>query len=432
MDQIPAKSVAQSRGLIRLVKTKQELEAIDTTLLSEAVLVDTKSTDYNVRAIFQASQQRSLCELSQDGNSLFITSLEVTEELFAKYGELYDPDASVWDVPTLRRLDLTAGKLHSVPEADCVHGVLSISSSRGLLAVNNYRTAILITAHGRSVQMPEQRPVHHICVCHIEDNESKQLVISSLGAGASSITIDNPLSDSIPEPRLFSRGKLYTHFSTGKYDNKLFIFGAANNQCGASVFQINEKTLDIGAEQNMLSYGEANITASMGSCQTEGPLFAMGTLDGRCFIWNVGTRELVQVMYNLIDLLKRHNKIEIEAHRFANNSVLNVKFNPAPKLKHILVFAEASNYVHIVDTRTFKEQILPIGKGNPIAGLCFSPDGTKLYVATLHGVKVYSFYMRASLLEHCSVYIMENLSKIGWNISDLPADLHRRLRLNSE
>lgn len=63
-----------------------------------------------------------------------------------------------------------------------------------------------------------------------------------------------------------------------------------------------------------------------------------------------------------------------------------------------MVFAEASNYVHIVDTRTFKEQILPsmeihvyfcqliisyriiVGKGNPIAGLCFSPDGTKLYV----------------------------------------------------
>lgn len=63
-------------------------------------------------------------------------------------------------------------------------------------------------------------------------------------------------------------------------------------------------------------------------------MFAMGTLDGRCFIWNVRTQELVQVMYNLIDLLKRHNKIEIEAHRFANNSVLNVKFNPAPKLKH--------------------------------------------------------------------------------------------------
>lgn len=47
------------------MKTKQELEAIDITFLSEAVLVDTKSTDYNVRAIFQASQQRSLCELSQ-------------------------------------------------------------------------------------------------------------------------------------------------------------------------------------------------------------------------------------------------------------------------------------------------------------------------------------------------------------------------------
>lgn len=95
---------------------------------------------------------------------------------------------------------------------------------------------------------------------------------------------------------------------------------------------------------------------------------------------------------------------------------------------------------------------ITVGKGNPIAGLCFSPDGTKLYVgklerifstttsntlkiATLHGVKVYSFYLRASLLEHCSVYIMENLSKkneFGWNISDLPADLQRRLRVHSE
>lgn len=46
-----------------------------------------------------------------DENSLYITSLDVTEELFAKYGEILDPDASVWDVPTLRRLDLVTGKV---------------------------------------------------------------------------------------------------------------------------------------------------------------------------------------------------------------------------------------------------------------------------------------------------------------------------------
>lgn len=124
--------MAQSRGLIQLVKTKQELDAIDIAFLSELVLVDVKCKEYNVRAIFQASQQRSLCELSQgnnwhgplsrsifwvincrhlDGNSLYITSLDVTEELYAKYGELFDPDASVWDVPTLRRLDLATGKV---------------------------------------------------------------------------------------------------------------------------------------------------------------------------------------------------------------------------------------------------------------------------------------------------------------------------------
>eukprot|EP00029_Vermamoeba_vermiformis_P013025 TRINITY_DN7962_c0_g1_i1.p1 TRINITY_DN7962_c0_g1~~TRINITY_DN7962_c0_g1_i1.p1 ORF type:complete len:434 (-),score=-9.59 TRINITY_DN7962_c0_g1_i1:59-1360(-) len=433
MDQIPAKSVAQSRGLIQLMKTKQELDAIDIAFLSEVVLVDTNYKEYNVHAIFQASQKRSLCEVSADGNSLYITSLDVTEELLAKYGVVSVPDA-IWDVPTLRRLDLVTEKLHSVSEADCVDGVLSISLFQGVLAVNNYRTVILLPEHGKSIQIPEQRPVHHVSLCNLESHASKMLVIFSIGNGASYLVVDNLLSDStLAEPRFFARNKLFAHCCTGKYNGRLYIFGATNNQSGPSVFLFNEQTQEIEAEENMLSYGESNITASMGSCQTNGPLFAMGTLDGRCFIWNVETRELVQVMYNLIDLLKKHNKIEIEAHRFANNGIMNVRFNPAPRLKHILAFAEASNYVHIVDTRTFKEQIIPIGKGNPISGLCFSHDGTKLYVATMRGVNVYDLYMRSSLLEHCTVFIMENLAKkdeYGWNISDLPTDLQRKLHMH--
>jgi hypothetical protein len=110
------------------------------------------------------------------------------------------------------------------------------------------------------------------------------------------------------------------------------------------------------------------------------------------------------------------------------------KFNPFPLFNYILVYAEFERFVHIVDTRSWDHQIIQYPLDELINGLCFSPDGRKLYVAHTKGISVYEFRFRTTLVEECLHFINKNrkLKDVyEWDFAKLPLDLQYKLNMNN-
>jgi hypothetical protein len=241
------------------------------------------------------------------------------------------------------------------------------------------------------------------------------------------------------------------HSAFGFFEFGNYLIGAPDYAEGPIIYQMDEAEVFTKVD-TFLTFPKKGTSAMMCSWQAQGPLFAMATERGECVVWHFPSRERVKVLLNCG---KKFQKLKEEEERrkngepepaeddnksnssegsyndyysAANQYVRIAKFNPVPLFNYILVYAESHSFVHIVDTRTWDEQIIQTNEG--INGLCFSSDGRKIYVATDTRITEYELILRTSLLETCLHHIRANLDKketFGWNLEALPYDLQFKL-----
>ncbi|KAJ1966743.1 hypothetical protein IWQ62_002282 [Dispira parvispora] len=96
--------------------------------------------------------------------------------------------------------------------------------------------------------------------------------------------------------------------------------------------------------------------------------FAVATNYGYVDVWDIRST-------------KKLHQVASTQHPGKEGSCRVVKFAPS-YVADMLVFSEQSNFVNVVDTRTFGEvQRIPVtDRGHKITGFTFSPEGSELYV----------------------------------------------------
>jgi hypothetical protein len=221
----------------------------------------------------------------------------------------------------------------------------------------------------------------------------------------------------------------YTSF--GSFEFGKYLICAADDAHGPIIYQMNHNGM-FELLQGTLSYAKKT-SSTMCSWQAQGPYLAMATERGQCIVWHFPSKEIIKELGSRSITAKVSTEEDDESDTsftFSSEACVRlVKFNPVPLFNYILVFAEAKKNVHVVDTRTWEEQIIKVCDGD-INGLCFSHDGKRLHVAHAEGIHVYDLILKKSLFESCVQYIHSNLhlkSQFNWQFDQLPHEVQRKI-----
>jgi hypothetical protein len=225
-------------------------------------------------------------------------------------------------------------------------------------------------------------------------------------------------------------------FGTGNYSR--FMCAGSDRVPFPLVFEIDEdsrlkylenKKVELSAVNSLTSPEDysARYDSVMTAWWGETSVVAMGLDQGHCVVFDFDSNKIIAILSN-----------KDKTHSTASQcGIRTVAFSSKYP---ILIFAESRKYLHIVDMRTWKQQILEPPRLEPgdnrfdnadINGISWVPDQRILYVAYGHCIQEYFLsYGMPSLLDLCVdklVTLRERWEEFGWKASAMPWQVSERL-----
>eukprot|EP01121_Diplochlamys_sp_Union-15-3_P021426 TRINITY_DN867_c0_g1_i9.p1 TRINITY_DN867_c0_g1~~TRINITY_DN867_c0_g1_i9.p1 ORF type:complete len:555 (-),score=103.51 TRINITY_DN867_c0_g1_i9:38-1594(-) len=144
-------------------------------------------------------------------------------------------------------------------------------------------------------------------------------------------------------------------------------------------------------------------------------LVALGLEEGMCCVFDLETREPVVTF---------HNAKRAEAGiYYEKGQIRTIRFSPVPSVP-LLVFGEDREWIHFVDTVTWKHQVIKAPMDEMINGVKFSSDGRFLCVAFNSCIIEYQISVAVPSLKQICIKF---LSRQNMDVSVLPLDLRQQI-----
>eukprot|EP00029_Vermamoeba_vermiformis_P009004 TRINITY_DN435_c0_g1_i2.p1 TRINITY_DN435_c0_g1~~TRINITY_DN435_c0_g1_i2.p1 ORF type:complete len:466 (+),score=81.05 TRINITY_DN435_c0_g1_i2:91-1398(+) len=373
----------------------------DFTKLSTAVFIEpTFAVRYKVRTSNQHHQLLNLCELTADESGLYIYSYEkgldeaaykAALEAGTEYKDVDDgPLEDQWGTPPLKKFDFKTQKLFKVPSIT-IAGIYCIASKYGYVAVNNSGVVqVMHEASGKLVEgefkaSDSYHQTNNVFFGTMKQSNGEDQVVLLVSKNGGEITMydlnqEGDRHVSKLRQHLEVRWNI-NHSAFGFFEFGKYLIGAPDYAEGPIIYQMDD------AEQftlvdTFLTFPHHGTSAMMCTWQAQGPLFAMATERGECVVWHFPSRERVKVLLNCGKKMKAFQEEEerrqrgetapmddetkssgsssgsMDYYSGSDQCVRIAKFNPVPLFNYILVYAESNYFIHIVDTRTWDEQII--------------------------------------------------------------------------